>query len=173
MNCTLRTQVDAFTSWSRGSGISLFLKVLLPRCIFPRCEIPLYILPWCIIPECISLRTPSPLQLCRSATPGNKIFCICDWDCRMSLCFSFAKMRKQVAAHLRCPLCCVGQEICRKLFTWVGCDFLFNPKIWMQALVDIPNPRSGKSHSPGAASVNCTFTRAHFTKELQRKGEMM
>ena len=171
MNCTLRTQVDAFTSWSRGGSVSLSLKTFLPRCIFPWCDIPVYKFPWGIIPGCISLRTPSLLQLCQSATPGNKIFCICDWNCRMSLCLlSFAKMRKQVAAHLRCPLCCVGQEICWKLFTWVGWDFLFNPKF-----VNILNLRSGikNSHSPGAASVNCTFTRAHFTKELQRKGKMM
>ena len=128
MNCTLRTQVDAFTSWSRGGSVSLSLKTFLPRCIFPRCDIPVYKFPLGIIPGCISLRTPSLLQLCQSATPGNKIFCICDWTCRMSLCFSCAKMRKQAAAHLRCPLCCVGQEICWKLFTWVWWDFLFNPK---------------------------------------------
>ena len=61
-------------------------------------------------------------------------------------------MRKQVAAHLRCPLCCVGQEICWKLFT---CDFLFNPKVWMQALVNILNPRSGINKQSLAWSCVC------------------
>ena len=67
----------------------------------------------------------------------------------IDLCFSFAKMRKQAAAHLRCPLCCVGQEICWKLFTWVGWDFLFNPKF-----VNILNLRSGiKKQSLAWSSV--------------------
>ena len=67
------------------------------------------------------------------------------------------------AGYLWCPLCCVGQQICRKLFTFITCFILFIKRIF-HIFTSIKNHFVRKTESPGAASVNCTFTRAHLTE---------